>query len=649
MRSLLLACTTLALSVGQTLAAVEFGGVNIAGFDFGCTTNTPLLSVDLTETFQGKCDVSKVVAPLHEYKGKDGAAQMEHFVKDGGLNAFRLPVGWQFLVDEPGAPLNAGNMKKYDALVQACLATGSLCIIDIHNYARWDGLIIGQGGPTDEQFANLWSQLATKYAKSPKVAMGIVNEPHEGNATRSHGCRISLNDILVPDITRWAKTCQTVVDAIRKAGATEHYIMLPGNGYTSAATFVSSGSAAALARVKDSDGSTDKLIFEVHKYLDKDNSGTHTECVSSYVDTFEDLTKFLTNNKRKAILAEVGGGPEHKSCLKNVCTLLSYLNDNSAVYMGYLGWGAGSFDETYELSLTPNEETMKDVPLMTECFVKLFSGSAGSPPSSGSGNTPPSSGSGDTPPSSGSGNTSPSSGSNDTLPSYGSGNSPPSGSSNTPPSPGTNNSPPSYGSNNSSPPSGSDNSPPTSGSSSSYGSDNSPPMSSGGGGGGGGAMPPAPSQSHSEAPYPIPSSNGTADTGSGSGGVTGTGGMTMPMPTGSLPGGQGGYQQQQQQQQQSGSGSGSGSGSSYGGSSGSGQGSNDQENSSSSSSSYTRTTFMTSTTASSSSSSPPPSQSTGSAKNQDQDDDDNKGAAVWGSKSGKSSSGVGKTLGEMLG
>lgn len=26
----------------------------------------------------------------------------------------------------------------------------------------------------------------------------------------------------------WAKTCQAAVDAIRKAGATEHYIFLPG-------------------------------------------------------------------------------------------------------------------------------------------------------------------------------------------------------------------------------------------------------------------------------------------------------------------------------------------------------------------------------------------------------------------------------------
>lgn len=104
---------------------------------------------------------------------------MQHFVKDNKLNAFRLPVGWQFLVKSPGSPLIAESIKQFDALVRACLATGSLCIIDLHNFARWDGKIIGQGGPSDEDFADLWSQLATKYAKSPKVAFGIVNEPHD--------------------------------------------------------------------------------------------------------------------------------------------------------------------------------------------------------------------------------------------------------------------------------------------------------------------------------------------------------------------------------------------------------------------------------------------------------------------------------------
>ena len=48
--------------------------------------------------------------------------------------------------------------------------------------------------------------------------------------------------------------------------------MLPGNDWTSAATFVSNGSADALAKVTNPDGTTTGLIFDVHKYLDYDNS-----------------------------------------------------------------------------------------------------------------------------------------------------------------------------------------------------------------------------------------------------------------------------------------------------------------------------------------------------------------------------------------
>jgi hypothetical protein len=48
------------------------------------------------------------------------------------MNIFRLPVGWQFLVNNKlGGTLDSGNLAKYDQLVQGCLATGALCIIDV--------------------------------------------------------------------------------------------------------------------------------------------------------------------------------------------------------------------------------------------------------------------------------------------------------------------------------------------------------------------------------------------------------------------------------------------------------------------------------------------------------------------------------------
>ena len=165
------AATTAAISKAATTAAtsaaaaasgvVSYAGVNIAGFDFGCGTD-------------GTCTTSSADPP-----GTAGINQIKHFVTDDGLNAFRLPVSWQFLVNNVlGGTLDATNFASYDSLVQGCLNAGAaFCLIDIHNYARWNGAIIGQGGPTNAQFSSLWSQLATKYKGNTKVAFGIMNEP----------------------------------------------------------------------------------------------------------------------------------------------------------------------------------------------------------------------------------------------------------------------------------------------------------------------------------------------------------------------------------------------------------------------------------------------------------------------------------------
>ncbi|KAK6439605.1 Endoglucanase EG-II [Oleoguttula sp. CCFEE 5521] len=319
---------------------VQYAGVNIAGFDFGCGTD-------------GTCNTATNVNP-----GSSGIAQMKHFVTDDGLNAFRLPVGWQYLVNNQlGGTLNSANLANYDNLVQGCLSSGAaLCIVDIHNYARWNGGIIGQGGPTNAQFASLWSQLATKYKGNTKIAFGLMNEPHDLN------------------VATWAQSVQAAVTAIRQAGATGNKILLPGSDYTSAAQFISNGSGPDLLAVKNLDGSTTNLIFDVHKYLDSDNSGTHTNCVTDNAAAFQTLGNWLRTNKRQAILSETGGGPNDSSCLQYVCSQLDVLNSYSDVYLGWTGWSAGAFDSTYTLTLTPTLSGGKytDVPLLTKCIAGKF-------------------------------------------------------------------------------------------------------------------------------------------------------------------------------------------------------------------------------------------------------------------------------------
>ncbi|KAG8534064.1 uncharacterized protein KY384_000907 [Bacidia gigantensis] len=338
---LLLIPSSIAQQSGGDASGCKYAGVNIAGFDFGCITD-------------GTCTLGSVSPPLGGGSGQgDGAAQMQHFVTQDKFNVFRLPVGWQYLVDSPGGTLNQ-NFATYDKLVQACIAAKANCIIDIHNYARWNGAIIGQGGPSNEDFAGLWGQIAKKYAASSAVWYGLVNEPHE-----------------VPDMGAWAKTCQDAVNAIRQSGGTGK-ILLPGNVYTAAGAFVSSGSAAALATVTDPSGGTENLIFDFHNYFDSDNSGTHADCTTNKItDGFTPPLDFLRQNKRQALVSELGGGGSSASCLTMICEALDFLNTNSDVYLGWVAWAAGSFPNDYVLQV---EQGGQDTQLMSQCFAGKFGG-----------------------------------------------------------------------------------------------------------------------------------------------------------------------------------------------------------------------------------------------------------------------------------
>ncbi|KAJ7154778.1 endoglucanase [Mycena filopes] len=333
---------------------LQFTGVNIAGFDFGSNSD-------------GSATPGAAWPPLLQYFGMDGAGQMTHFVKDDGYNTFRLPVPWQFFANYVlGAPLNMTNMAKYDALVQACLATGAQthCIIDMHNYARWENTIIGQGGPTNAQFAAIWGDIATFYKDQPRVIFGIMNEPHD-----------------VPDINLWAATVQAAVTAIRKAGATTQMILLPGNNWTSAQTFVSNGSADALKKVVNLDGSVTNLIFDVHKYLDFDNSGTNPECTTNnIVDSWAPLAQWLRCNKRQAFNTETGGGFNSTSCLTLMCQQIAFQAQNSDVFLGYVGWAAGNFFTGYVLSELPAQSgsTWVDTPLVAKCMAPKAGAQKGS-------------------------------------------------------------------------------------------------------------------------------------------------------------------------------------------------------------------------------------------------------------------------------
>ncbi|KAI8954001.1 endoglucanase 2 [Xylaria longipes] len=321
--------------IPAVFAKVQFLGVAVAGGEFGCQID-------------GTCPLGSAQLPL-----SDGPSQMNHFVKDDGMNVLRIPTSWQFLVNNQlGGDLDASNFAKYDQLLQSCLDTGAYCMIDIHNFARWNGDIIGQGGPTNKQFASFWGQLASKYATNDKIIFELMNEPHD------------------LDVSTWAGTCQQAVTAIRVAGAISQMILLPGTNFDSAATLASSGGADALLGVINPDGSTDNLLLDIHKYLDEDNSGTHAACTTNNVDAFTTVAQYLRSKGRKGFISETGASSD-ASCKTEFCAQNSFINTNSDVFTGLVAWGAGSFSTSYLLSLTPSNQNgrLVDNALTKQCLL----------------------------------------------------------------------------------------------------------------------------------------------------------------------------------------------------------------------------------------------------------------------------------------
>lgn len=132
---------------------------------------------------------------------------------------------------------------------------------------------------------------------------------------------------------------QAAIDAIRAAGATSQYIWIEGNSWTGAWTWVSSGNGANLLNLKDPQ---DKLVYEMHQYLDSDGSGTNANCVSSTigVERIRDATNWLKQNKKKGVLGETAGGA-NAQCITAVTGMLKYMQDNSDVWTGWLWWAGG--------------------------------------------------------------------------------------------------------------------------------------------------------------------------------------------------------------------------------------------------------------------------------------------------------------------
>jgi endoglucanase len=307
--------TASAVSAAPQEQTVQYTGVNLAGGEFAAYKNGQM-------PIYGR----KYIYPK--------LSEIEYFISKG-MNIFRIPCRWENLQNEAMQPLLQSEMDRLRTVISQITSRGAVAIIDPHNYARYHGREIGDEG-TVAAFADFWGRMANEFKTDPRVWFGLMNEPHG-----------------LKNPQAWVDAANAAAAAIRAAGAS-NMLLVPGNHWTSAGTWTGYGDKANSLLMLGFTDPIDHFAFEVHLYLDKDNSGTHTEVVSQTVgsERAKRFTAWCREHKVRGFLGEYAAAvvPDGKPAIED---LVSYMDANRDVWLGWTWWAAGPWWGEYMFTIEP--------------------------------------------------------------------------------------------------------------------------------------------------------------------------------------------------------------------------------------------------------------------------------------------------------
>lgn len=309
------------------VGTVHLRGVNLAAAEFGETRLPGTFNVDYTYPT---------------------ASEIAYF-RNKGMNFVRLPFRWERLQPALNQSFDSEELARLQNTVSEVTSAGLTVLLDPHNYARYQGQIVGSAQVPYSAFADFWGRLATIYKSNSLVMFGLMNEPNNMSTEA------------------WVTGANAAIAAVRSAGAS-NVIAVPGNGWTGAHSWAQNwyGTPNATAMLLISDP-INRLVFEVHQYLDADSSGTSATCVSSTIgaERLVVFTNWLRMNGKRGLLGEFAGA-DNATCNQAITGLLTFIQSNADVWMGWAWWAAGPWWGSYPFSIEPsNGEDKPQMKLLT--------------------------------------------------------------------------------------------------------------------------------------------------------------------------------------------------------------------------------------------------------------------------------------------
>jgi aryl-phospho-beta-D-glucosidase BglC (GH1 family) len=250
-----------------------------------------------------------------------------------GVKLVRFPILWERLQPTLGGALDPTYASLIDRTFGYAQKYGMQIILDLHNYMRYGGTVIGTGGVSYAHYQDVMTRIAQRWSdQSSLYAYDLMNEPHDA-------------------VEQWPIAAQRGIDGIRTIDRVRP-IMVEGNGWAEAARWPQWNDS--LLALKDP---ANNLIFQAHVYFDGEGGGGNYANASSGttsedygVERVKPFIQWLKKNGKRGMIGEFGVPDSDPRWNTIMGRMLAYLKQNCipATY-----WAAGPGWGNYNLSVEP--------------------------------------------------------------------------------------------------------------------------------------------------------------------------------------------------------------------------------------------------------------------------------------------------------
>jgi len=290
---------------------INLVGINLAGAEFGADVALP-----------------GVYTKQYIYPGE---ADFKRYA-ERNLKLVRLPFRWERIQPRLNGELNRVELGRMLATLDHAKKYNMQVILDMHNYYRYYGKMIGSNEVPVSAFADVWRRIAQQVANHPAVyGYGLMNEPHTTNGKWPAAALAAAKSIRTIDTNRW--------------------VVVAGDRWSSAFHWPSYNTQ--LIQDPWMRDPRNNLMFEAHLYFDKDYSGYYTNRYEQYdpmigVVRAKPFVEWLSRYRLRGFIGEHGAPDYSASAVVAMDNLLQYLGQH-CIPSTY--WAAGPWWGDYALSL----------------------------------------------------------------------------------------------------------------------------------------------------------------------------------------------------------------------------------------------------------------------------------------------------------